>query len=50
MYSEMVQENSSQNLSCNGQQGNSTVVIIGLAVSFTFVQVDDGSIFKILLY
>ena len=48
MFDESVQENLSQHLACNGENGNSTVVVTGLSVFLSFVQVDNGGVLEVL--
>ena len=48
MCDEAVEQNSSQDLARDGQQGDSTMIVTGLAVSFAFVEVCDGGILEVL--
>ena len=48
MCDEAVEQNSSQDLACDGQQEDSTMIVAGLAVSFAFVEVYDGGVLEVL--
>ena len=48
MFDESVLDNPSQPLACDGDKGNTTVVVTGLSVSLSSVQVEDGGVLEVL--
>ena len=48
MRNEAVQQNSGQDLACDGEQGDTTVIVASLSISFPFVEVHDGRISEVL--
>ena len=48
MVMEAIQNYSSQDLACDGEERDSTVAVPCLAVSFVFVEVNNGGILEVL--
>ena len=48
MPDKTIEQNFSQGFACDGKQGDSTMVVTSLTISFVFVKMHNRSIFEIL--